>query len=68
MKDLKVNKERDFLNRLWCEMGMSGDMPGFMQDEIIYCAHGDGLKLGDRGEYKMWAPIIIRVTNKYLFE
>ena len=67
IKDLKVNKERDFLNRLWHEMGMNDDMPALMQDEIIYCVHGDELKLGDRGDYKMWASIILKVTNKYLF-
>lgn len=67
LKDVKIGNERFFLNLLWSKMGMVGNMPTVMQNEIIESVHGEGLKLGDRGEYKLWAPIILRVTNKYLF-
>lgn len=67
LKDQKIGNEQTFLNQLWQMMGMGEKMPIFMQKEIIASAHGEGLKLGDRGDYRMWAPIIQRVTSKYLF-
>ena len=62
----KVAQERSFLNQRWKQLGLSGDMPLELQNEIIYSIHGDGLKLGDRGEVKMWTPIIYEKISNFL--
>lgn len=66
VKKPKVTHERSILNQYWRQLGLPGDMPLELQNEIIYSIHGDGLKLGDRGEIKMWEPIIREKISYYL--
>lgn len=58
MKEKKMEFERNALCKAWRMQGFKDDMPLELQNEIIYSIHGEGLKLGDRGEIKMWNPII----------
>lgn len=57
--------ERNALCQAWRMQGFKEDMPKELQDEIIFSIHGEGLKLGDRGEIKMWGPIIREKIEEY---
>lgn len=66
LKEKTLEFERDFLNQYWKSNGFKGEMPIGLQNEIIEYAHGNGLKLGDRGEYELWKPIIFeKITNYF---
>ena len=65
MKDKKMEFERNALCQAWRMQGFKEDMPKELQDEIIFSIHGEGLKLGDRGEIKMWGPIIREKIEEY---
>lgn len=68
INEFKVKKmefERNLLNQVWKKLNLNGEMPIELQNEIIFSVHGDGLKLGDRGEYKLWAPIIFEKITHY---
>ena len=64
-KEKKMEHERNFLNQEWKKLNLKGEMPIELQNEIIFSIHGDGLKLGDKGEYKLWAPIIFEKITDY---
>ena len=64
-KKKKMKYERDLLNQIWKNLNLKGEMPIELQNEIIFSAHGDGLKLGDGGKYKLWAPIIFEKINNF---
>lgn len=65
IKDNKMEFERYALCQAWRMQGFKEDMPKELQDEIIISIHGEGLKLGDRGEIKMWGPIIREKVEEY---
>ena len=58
--------ERNHLNQIWKKLNLKGEMPRELQNEIIFSIHGDGLKLGDRGEVMMWSPIIYEKISNFL--
>lgn len=69
INEFKVKKmefERNLLNQVWKKLDLKGDMPIELQNEIIFSIHGDGLKLGDRGEVKMWTRIIHEKISDYI--
>lgn len=63
----KIEYERNVLNQIWAKH-ISGEMPIELQNEIIESIHGEGLKLGDSGEMKLWAPIIFEKMSNYIKE
>lgn len=63
----KIEYERNVLNQIWAKH-ISGEMPIELQNEIIESIHGEGLKLGDRGEMKLWPPIIFEKMSNYIKE
>lgn len=65
-KEKKMEFERNLLNQVWKKLNLKGEMPIELQNEIIYSIHGDGLKLGDRGEVMMWSPIIYEKISSFL--
>lgn len=65
LKEKTLEFERGILNQYWKSNGFKGEMPIELQNEIIEYAHGNGLKLGDRGEYELWKPIIIEKITDY---
>lgn len=65
LKEKSLEFERGFLNQYWKSNGFKGKMPIGLQNEIIEYAHGNGLKLGDRGEYELWKPIIFEKITDY---
>lgn len=65
-KEKKMEFERNLLNQVWKKLNLKGEMPIELQNEIIFSIHGDGLKLGDRGEVKMWSPIIYEKISNFL--
>lgn len=65
-KKKKMEYDRNLLNQVWKKLNLEGEMPLELQNEIIFSIHGDGLKLGDRGEVKMWAPIIYKKISNFL--
>ena len=66
LKEKKMEFERNLLNQVWKKLNLKGEMPIELQNEIIYSIHGDGLKLGDRGEVMMWSPIIYEKISNFL--
>ena len=66
LKEKKMEFERNYLNQIWKKLNLKGEMPRELQNEIIFSIHGDGLKLGDRGEVKMWSPIIYEKISHFL--
>lgn len=66
LKKKKIEYERNLLDQVWKKLNLKGKMPIELQNEIIFSIHGEELKLGDRGEVKMWAPIIYEKMSNYL--
>lgn len=65
-KKEKLTYERKFLNKIWKKVDLQGEMPLKLQNEILEAIHGDGLKLGDKGEYELWVPIIYKKVSDYI--
>lgn len=68
LKEKKMEFERNHLNQIWKKLNLKGEMPRELQNEIIFSIHGDGLKLGDRGEVMMWSPIIYEKISNFLMQ
>ena len=65
-KKEKLTYERKFLNKIWKKVDLQGEMPLKLQNEILEAIHGDSLKLGDKGKYELWAPIIYEKIVAYI--
>lgn len=62
----RINIERKMLNDYWRNLKLPGEMPLYIQQEIMYNLYGEKLKLGDKCDNDIKTLVVREILEKHL--